>query len=106
MQSTVETVLLPPVGTLNVGPLYTGDNTLPVRLYIRNNGGVNALLAFSTGALNGAAGGSIGKTFVLPADRDITLILQPTQQVYAVGAGVGVTLSYAASVALPLGGTS
>lgn len=104
MQSVVETVVLPAAGTLNVGPLYTGDGVLPVRLYIRNNGGVNALIAFSAGAINGAAGGSIGKTFVLPADRDLTLILQPKQQVYAVGAGAGVTLSYTASVALPTGG--
>lgn len=106
MQSTVETVVLPAAGSLNVGPLYTGDATLPVRLYIRNNGAANALLAVSTGAINGAAGGSIGKTFVLPPDRELTLVLDPKQQVYAVGAGAGVMLSYAASVALPVGGLS
>lgn len=104
MQTTVETVMLPAAGTLNIGPLCTADATRAVRVYIRNNGGANALLAFSTGALNGAAGGSIGKTFVLPADRDITIIMQPKQQLYAVGAGVGVMLSYTMSIALPIGG--
>ncbi len=103
MQSVVQTVALKPAGTLNIGPLYTGDGALPVRLYVRNNGGANAILAYSSGSLNGALAGQLGQTFVLPADRDVVFILQPGQVVFAVGAGAGVTLSFHASVALPIG---
>lgn len=104
MLSVVGTVALPAAGTTNIGPIYTGDGDKPVRLAIRNNGGVTALLAYSSGAVNGAAGGTIGQTYQLPAGAEVIFILQPRQQVYGVGAGAGVNVSYHASVALPLGG--
>lgn len=104
MLSVVGTVSLPAAGSLNVGPLYPGDGDKPVRLAIRNNGAVNALLAYSSGAVNGALGGSVAQTYQLPPTAEVVFILQPRQQVFGVGAGAGVVVSYHASVALPIGG--
>lgn len=107
MQSSVGTVRLPVVGSPpnTIGAFYTGDGDLPVRLYIRNPTGVGvALLAYDSSALNGAAGGSVAGTFRLGTGEDVVFILQPRQRVFGVGLVVGVTISFHASVALPIGG--
>ncbi len=102
MQSQVGSVAVSQAGTNDVGPFYVAPASTVVRLYIRNDGPAVLLLAYESSSINGASAfsGSSGR-FTLPADRDVVFILTPRQGVYAVSQGIGASLSYHASEALP-----
>lgn len=107
VQSTVDTVLLPASGTAAAasgGAIYTASDVLAVRLVLRvATGGNAALFAYSAAPLTG---GTVSKTFNLPAGAELVMVLQPKQSVWGAGVGGTVTVSYHASVALPLGALS
>lgn len=82
----------------DIGPFYTAG-AVPVRLYIRNRGGVQLQLAFESNAVNGAsANQSSADRFELDEAEDITLFLAPGQSVFAVGMGQGRLSWHAANV--------
>lgn len=106
MDSILQTVDVP-ISTANpstVGPVYAAPSDTVVRVFVSNVGAAALVLGFQPNAVVGA-GLALGGNFRLPAGREVTLILQPRQTLYAAGVGAGGRVSYAVSVALPLGVT-
>lgn len=105
MQSYIDTVTLPLRAPGAAVRFVVGHETLPMRVVIRNVGGVTALLAYDSSPLSGSAStGTLGKTFSLPAGAELVIIMQPKQNLWGISSGAATAVSYHASVALPLGG--
>lgn len=103
MESKLGRMTLQAAGTQGIGALYEVGDHHVIRLYIRNIGGATAILALDSSSVDGLNGLTANsKQFPLPANMDAVIILMPRQKLFAVGAGAGVVVTWAASEALPL----
>lgn len=95
-ESQVNTIFVPPPGG-SPATLYIAAE-VPLRLVVRNAGGVNLLLAHDTNSLSQ---GSLAGTFQLGVGQSEVFVLMPRQGMYAIAAGAGTIVSLAVSEALP-----
>lgn len=104
MKSLLQTVdvLISTADPSTVGPIYAAPSDIAVRVFVSNIGAAPVILGFQPNAVVGN-GLTTGGNFRLPANREITIIMQPQQTLYAAGVGAGGRLSIAVSAALPLG---
>jgi hypothetical protein len=104
MKSLLQTVdvLISTADPSTVGPIYAAPSDTVVRVFVSNVGAAPIILGFQPNAVVGV-GLTTGGNFRLPANREITIIMQPQQTLYAAGVGAGGRLSIAVSAALPLG---
>lgn len=104
MKSLLQTVdvLISTADPSTVGPIYAAPSDTVVRVFVSNVGAAAVILGFQPNAVVGV-GLTTGGNFRLPANREITIIMQPQQTLYAAGVGAGGRLSIAVSAALPLG---
>jgi hypothetical protein len=72
-----------------------------MRVVVRNAGGNLIFLAHDITVLNGSDGPT-GASFRLPAGAETVFVLEPSQRLMALGAGVGGLVSIATSDALPV----
>lgn len=85
---TVAVPTIDPTTNQDIGAFFTAPG-VPTRLFIRNVGGTQIQLAFDSSAINGANATSSGDRHELPPGERVTFTLQPGQQVFAIGVGVG-----------------
>lgn len=107
MNSILQTVDVP-ISTTSpetLGPVYAAPSDTVVRVFVSNVGAAPLVLGFQPNAVVGA-GLALGGNFRLPTGREVTLILQPRQTLYAAGVGAGGRISFTVSVALPIGAVS
>lgn len=98
--SKVSTVDVPAAGSQNPAQIYVADK-IPMRVVIRNTGGVPIYIAHEPEALTAAGTSGVQATFQLPVDRSEVFVLAPKQGIYAAGFGGGGQASYAVSEAIP-----
>jgi len=97
----MQTLAVPITGTETPATLFTADK-VPMRVVIRNTGGVPVYLAHDSASLVTDGTSGILNTFQLPAGVDTVIVLAPKQGVYAVGFGAGAEVSIAVSEAIPM----
>ncbi len=102
MNSILQTVDVPISTAVTAGPVYTAPSCEVVRVFVSNVGAAALILGFQPNTVIGG-GVALGGNFRLPTGREVTLILQPRQALYASGVGAGGRVSIAVSVALPRG---
>lgn len=104
MQSLLQTadVLISTADPSTVGPVYAAPSDTVVRVFVSNVGAAAVILGFQPNAVVGA-GLTTGGNYRLPANREVTIIMQPRQTLYATGVGAGGRISFTVSEALPLG---
>lgn len=100
MQNTIfQSFSLP---TLPNDPSCIANGTdVPVRVLIRNDGGVIVFLAPNSEVLTGASAPGSQMWPLDPNDEEV-FILAPRQSLYAIAAGVGGRIKMSVSEALPL----
>jgi hypothetical protein len=98
--SKVSTVQVPASGSENPAQIYVADK-IPMRVVVRNTGGVPVYIAHEPDALTNTGTGGVQATFQLPADRSEVFVLAPKQGIYAAAFGAGGQVSYAVSEAIP-----
>jgi hypothetical protein len=99
MQSSqLNSIVLPPVGTPTPGVVMKASSS-PLWLALRNVGPVVILLAHDQGTLQTVT--AFANAYQLPLDREVVVVLAPSQGLYAAGLGLGAVLSIASSEAIP-----
>lgn len=102
-QSKVGTVIVATIPAMDIGAFYGAPDDAEIRLFIRNTGAVDVLLAYDSSVLNGAiVSQGASDRFPLLVGQDVVFILAPRQYVFAVAIGTGGQLAYHASPALPI----
>lgn len=104
MQPTLfQTYVLPAPGA-GVDPLgiARAPNDRPARALVRNVGGAVAFLGGTRENVLGPSGPASSTFQLFPATSEV-FVLAPGQTLYAVGAGVGTTVSVSLSDAIPIG---
>ena len=103
--SQLNSLSVPAIGSPNPATLFVAA-LVPIRIVITNIGTNLVYLAHDPSTLQNFGVG-ITNTYLLPAapgpGSQVTLVLAPSQGVYAAGVGVGGQVSIAVSEALPVG---
>lgn len=99
--TTFSTIPIPASGS----PAPTGiayATKVPVRVLVRNVGGVAAIIGPTSGDVAGSQGPSRQSTVLLPPGASDVYVLAPQQKLYAVGAGAGGLLCISVAEAVPI----
>lgn len=97
--SQLNSLVLPIQGSQSPATLMKAAK-VPLRVVVRNFGPNNALLSHDVGTLSNTP--VFANAWILPINREDVFVLAPGQALYAVGIGVGVIVSVAASEAIPV----
>lgn len=97
----LNTYEVPQIALTNQSPaLIAHANALPVRVVVRNVGGVTVLVALISAQLSNV--GATSGCFMIPPGFEETFVLAPGQDLYAVATGATSRVSVAVSDAYPL----
>lgn len=98
--SRVGTVTVPAIAT-NQPTGFVAAGNVPLRVAVKNVGGVVLRIAFESASLGSSGADTIDHYQLIVGEKE-TFILAPRQTIYVAAVGGGGQLTYTASEALPL----
>jgi hypothetical protein len=104
VQLTLFQTFNPPASAAGIDPQAIARGTkVPVRVLVRNAGGVLIFLAGTSEDAVGPDGLPSSATYRLPAGATDVFVLAPDQIMFAVGAAAGASVVVSTSEAVPIG---